>query len=68
MLFAVRREEGEYYPVLLLDGDAESFRDDCLGGYGTVGEVQTEVKRYYGDDSAYVSQKALAEEVERRQQ
>jgi hypothetical protein len=67
MLFAVRREEGALYPTILLDDASEVFNDDAAGGYATKGEVIKSVWDEYGQGAVCISQRALGEEVERRQ-
>jgi hypothetical protein len=65
MIFSLRKEDGAYYPIILLDGASEPFDDDACGGYEMSGDAVNEVRRSYGQGEC-VSQRALNNEVSTR--
>ena len=67
MIFSLRKEDGAYYPVILLDGSQEAFHDDACGGYEVRGDAVQAVRDAYGQEARHVSQSALRD-AEREKQ
>ena len=65
-IFALKKEDGAYYPIILLDGSQEVIDDDACGGYERRTDVIEEVRKYYGTDAECVSQQRFHDEFSRR--